>query len=85
MMIATMHDAMPVFGYALGAGVIAALLLAGAWLTFRAREKLPRGGRIAIAAVLAVVSVPAWAVTGLLVLFALAIGDCPPDAYECPF
>ena len=88
MMIATMHDALPIYGYAALGALAALVLAAAAWWTARGtapRQKLPTGGRIAITVALAIASLPAWAFTGLAVLFGLAVADCPPDAYECPF
>jgi uncharacterized membrane protein len=87
MMIATVHDALPIYGDAALAALAGVLLLAAAWWTARARaprEKLPVLGRIAITSALVVASLPAWAFAGLALLFALATADCAPDAYECP-
>jgi hypothetical protein len=88
MLIATMHDALPILGYA---GLIilgAALLDLGAVWTVRSaavQRRLPAFGRFGIAAVLAVASLPVWAYGLFFALFGWAAADCPPDAYECPF
>jgi len=79
MLIATMHDALPVVGYTVLIAAAAAALVWGGWALVRARRLVWLG------VVLLVASVPVWAITLLGALFALAIGDCPPDAYECPF
>ena len=87
-MIATMHDALPLFGFAALLIAGAALLDLGAWWTLRGkslRRLRPRAGRIAFATVLAVASLPAWAYGALLALIGWASVGCAPDAYECPF
>jgi hypothetical protein len=88
MIFATMHDALPLFGFA-GLIIIGAVVLdAGAVWVVRAaavRRRLPAFGRFGVAAVLAVASLPAWAYGLLFALFGWATVGCAPDAYECPF
>ena len=87
-MIATVHDALPIFGFA---GLIilgAALLDLGAVWTVRAvavRRHVPAFGRFGIATVLAVASLPVWAYGLFFGLIGWATIGCAPDAYECPF
>jgi hypothetical protein len=83
MTIATLHDAVPMFGFA-------ALLLAGALLlSFGSWWVLRRSGwgtwRIVGALGLIVASVPAWGYGLLFALIGWASVGCSPDAYECPF
>jgi hypothetical protein len=88
MIFATMHDALPIFGFA---GLIilgAAVLNLGAVWTLRAsavRRRMPKVGRVGVAAVLAVASLPVWGYGLLFALFGWATIGCAPDAYECPF
>jgi hypothetical protein len=88
MMIATMHDALPLFGFAgLILGGAAFVVAAAVWVLRAAapRQRLPRAGRFAVAAALAVVSVPGWVYGGFFALIGWATVGCSPDAYECPF
>ena len=86
MMIATMHDALPIYGYAALSGLAALLLVAGAWWIWHGDELRgrPSGLRLATAVVVAIASLPAWVFTVLAVLFGLATAGCAPDSYECP-
>jgi hypothetical protein len=83
MMLATLHNALPLYG-------LAALLLAGAILLTFGSWWILRGGRrgagrVVGALVLAFASVPAWGYGLFVALIGWAATGCAPDAYECPF
>ena len=88
MMIATLHDALDIFGF--GAAILAGAVLldvAAVWMlrAAKAKQKIAPGGRYALAALLVIGSAPAWMYGLFFVLIAWATTGCPPDAYECPF
>jgi hypothetical protein len=79
MMLATVSTAMPVFTFAaLVAAAATALVAGGVFMVRRKRH-------VWLAVVMLVLCAPIYLVSAVSVLFALAIADCPPDAYECPF
>jgi hypothetical protein len=87
MLIATMHDALPIFG-------IAALLLAACcvplgpalWILRgeAPRRRLGKVGRRVVAAVVAIAGLPLYAYAAPYLLIGIAAIGCAPDAYECP-
>jgi ABC-type dipeptide/oligopeptide/nickel transport system permease component len=87
MMFATMHDALPAFGF--GALILVGAVLldfAGVWfLRATGAHRFQKTTRVGAGSTLILLSVPVWAFGLFCVLIAMAIGDCPPDAYECPF
>jgi hypothetical protein len=87
MLIATMHDALPLFG--LGGLLIAGAVLldlGAVWMIRAAavRRRVPPLGRLGVAAVLALGSLPVWAYGLFAALIGWAAVGCAPDAYECP-
>jgi hypothetical protein len=79
MMLATVSTAMPAFGFAALVAAAAIGLFAGGVVLIGRRRLVP------LAVILLALSVPAFGVSGVSGLLGLAIADCPPDAYECPF
>jgi hypothetical protein len=87
MLLATWHDAVPMFG-------ISALLLAASALPFvlgvlilrseRAWRRFPRYARHVAAALVVIAGLPLYACTAFFVLIAIATVGCAPGAYECP-
>ena len=86
--IATASDAGPILVIALAAlaacavpMLLARWTLKSAWVA----QRLPRGGRIAAAAMLVIAGTPLYIWTFFVIVIGLATYGCPPDAYECPF
>jgi hypothetical protein len=86
-MLATLHDSLPLFGYAALLLLASCVPVLAAMWTLRAeapRRRLGRAGRHVVAAVLVVAGIPVYAYTALFALLAIASIGCAPDAYECP-
>ena len=88
MMIATLHDALSIFGF--GAAILAGAVLldvAAVWMlrAATARQRIAPGGRYALATLLVIGSLPVWMYGLFFALIGWATVGCAPDAYECPF
>ena len=79
-MLATWHDALPVFGIA-GLLVAASATPVGVGvMILRAKRRR----RHVIAGLVVIAGLPLYAYTALYLLIAVATVGCAPDAFECP-
>jgi hypothetical protein len=83
MLLATLDEAMGLLILS-GLGIVAAVAVA-AWLMRLALRSPHVPVKIAGSLVSVLLGGGGLAIGGLFFLFGLAVADCPPDAYECPF